>query len=259
MISAVLDRSTPPVDDATRREFLIGGALLAALIAGCSSQPDGTLEPSGSSDGRFPVTINHKHGTTVIPDESGRVVCVGLTDQDALLALGVTPVGTVEFYGEYPGAIWPWAQDRVQGRIPEVVSSYESLNFEAVAALEPDLIIGVYAGLTRDEYDRLARIAPTVAQPAEFQDYGVLWQDQTRIVARALGRPQRAEELIADVQNRFVATRARHPEFAGAAAVLAQGGSWPRPRRPSARYGTRIPASSARRSRTPTRTNPARS
>ncbi|MBA2694350.1 MAG: hypothetical protein H0U62_00520 [Actinobacteria bacterium] len=37
MATALLDRPVPIHDDATRRQFLIGGASLAALLAGCGS------------------------------------------------------------------------------------------------------------------------------------------------------------------------------------------------------------------------------
>jgi iron complex transport system substrate-binding protein len=39
-------------------------------------------------DDPCPVTIAHKHGSTTIRSEPARIVTVGLTDQDALLALG---------------------------------------------------------------------------------------------------------------------------------------------------------------------------
>src|SRR5689334_5724694 len=59
----------------------------------------------------YPVTIEHKYGSTTITEFPQRIVLVGLTEQDALLALGVVPVATREWYGERPGAIFEWAQD----------------------------------------------------------------------------------------------------------------------------------------------------
>ena len=35
----------------------------------------------------------------------------GLREQDALLALGIVPVATTEWYGKHPGAIFPWAEE----------------------------------------------------------------------------------------------------------------------------------------------------
>ncbi|TQC47997.1 hypothetical protein EEB14_17300 [Rhodococcus sp. WS4] len=50
------------------------------------------------------------------------------------------------------------------GTVPEVVlTNGEELNFEKVAALQPDPIVGVYSDITEDDYQRLTAIAPTVA------------------------------------------------------------------------------------------------
>ena len=65
---------------------------------------------SPAAAGAFPVTIEHKFGETTIDSEPKRIVVVGLREQDALLALGIVPVGTTEWYGEHPGAIFPWAE-----------------------------------------------------------------------------------------------------------------------------------------------------
>src|SRR5690349_18320733 len=54
----------------------------------------------------YPVTIEHKYGSTTITEFPERIVLVGLTEQDALLALGVVPVATREWYGERPGAVF---------------------------------------------------------------------------------------------------------------------------------------------------------
>jgi len=207
-------------NDLTRREFLIGAGLIV-LAPGCeSSGESGEGTDSGGSSGET-RTIEHKYGTTEISGTPERVVTVGLTDQDSVLALGITPVGTTEWYGEYPGAIFPWAQDELgDAQPPEIVGSGEP-NFEKIAVLEPDLILGLYSGLSEQQYETLSRIAPTVAQPKEYVDYGVPWQEQTRVIGRALGRAEWAEELVAEVEGRFAEMREEHPEFEGATGIVA--------------------------------------
>lgn len=195
-----------PVDDATRREFLIGGLSLAALLAGCGAP--------------FPVTIEHKYGSTEILAESQRVVTVGRVEQDAVLALGIVPVGTTSWLGDYPGAIYPWASDKLgTAAPPQAMANIDGIRFEQIAALRPDLILAIYTEMTRADYDRLARIAPTVAQPEEYGDLGVPWQELTRTVGRALGRAADAERLVISVEARFAQARAEHPEFMGATAL----------------------------------------
>ncbi len=207
----------PPeiVDDLTRREFLVGGAA-ALLLGGCGSG-EGSGAETTSADTR---TIEHKYGSTEISGAPERIVTVGLTDHDAVLALGLKPVGVTDWYGDYPNATWPWARDEFGDEPPEVVGGAAAEpNFEAVAALEPDLILGLYSGLTEDQFDALSEIAPTIAQPGEHVDYGVPWQKQTRTTGRALGREERAEELITGIEARFAEARERNPEFEGATTV----------------------------------------
>ena len=57
-----------------------------------------------------------------------------------LLALGVQPVGTTEWFNEQPGAIFPWATASASGPAPEIVANAGEINLENVAALQPDLI-----------------------------------------------------------------------------------------------------------------------
>jgi iron complex transport system substrate-binding protein len=175
----------------------------------------------------YPVTIEHKYGSTTITEFPERIVLVGLTEQDALLALGVVPVATREWYGERPGAIFEWAQDKLgDAEVPVVLPSVE-LNFEQIAGLNPDLIVGLYAGITQEEYDTLAKIAPVVAQPAEYVDYGISWQEVTRTIGLIVGQAERAEELIAEVDAKFAEARAAHPEFEGASGVVASTWGFP--------------------------------
>ncbi|MGH8931794.1 MAG: iron-siderophore ABC transporter substrate-binding protein [Egibacteraceae bacterium] len=209
-----------PVDELTRRELLVGGLSLAALLAARGAQPAAGAEPEG---GAFPVTIEHKFGSTEVPQEPKRVVALGWIDSDALVALGVVPVATSKKLGERPGAIFPWYQDELgDAPLPEVLDVYtDGIPFERIAALRPDLVLALYSATERADYDKLARIAPTVAQPKDHVDYGAPWQLMTRVVGRAVGKPERAERLVAGVEAQFAKTRAAHPEFAGASAVVA--------------------------------------
>lgn len=202
-------------NDLTRRGFLVGGAA-TLLLAGCSGGEEGGEEAFGRMR-----TIGHKYGTTEISETPERIVTVGLTEQDYVLALGVTPVGAREWFGGYPGALWPWAREEIgDDPMPEVLP-VEDLNFEQIAALGTDLILGVNSGLTEQEYETLSEIAPTVAQANGYADFGAPWQEITRTVGRALGREEQAEGLIPAIEARFEQARAEHPEFEGATGLLA--------------------------------------
>src|SRR5690242_17739378 len=101
-----------PMPGATRRRRSLYGALAAAvalLVAGCGGGAPVSNAPAAGGSGAFPVIVQHKFGTTTIPAKPVRVVTLGYTDQDAVLALGTVPVATSEWYGDQPGALFPWA------------------------------------------------------------------------------------------------------------------------------------------------------
>ena len=199
----------------------------AALLAGaCGGAPAAAPAPAAAdaaapAAGAYPVSIEHKYGSTEITAEPQRIVLVGLNEQDALLALGTVPVGTSNFL-DAPGGIHPWAQEALAGApLPTLLDQTDGIPYEEVAALAPDLIVGLYSGLTQEDYDTLSGIAPVVAQPAGQEDYTISWQDTTLTLGRILGREQEAQTLVADTEGLFEAARAEHPEFAGQSAVMA--------------------------------------
>lgn len=208
----------------SRRGFLVGGASLAALLAACGSETTPTAGPAAAGGSGYPVAVAHKYGTTTIPAAPKRVVTVGFTDPDYVLALGFEPVAITDWYGDQPDGVWPWARDALGAARPAVMPrpQDDKLNFELIASFQPDLIIGSYTGMSRDEYDRATRLAPTVAQSGEHKDYLTPWQVTMRTFGTVFDSSARAEELIAGVESRFAAARRDHPEFAGATMVIAE-------------------------------------
>lgn len=180
-----------------------------AVLAAC-----GSSEPSGEPGPGEQTTVEHKFGMTTVPAAPQRVVSVGYYDHDALLALGVVPVATREFTGHQPSATWPWARDRLGSAQPEVLPLNE-IDPERLAALRPDLIVGVSAGLTKEQYDSYSAIAPTVPAPHGFVDYGVPWPDTIRLIGTAVGKRAEADALITDLRAKIAETRGRFPQLAG--------------------------------------------
>ncbi len=194
--------------------------LLFVLIAPSSAQ-DATSE-AVTPTAAFPVTIEHKFGSTTLARAPQRVVSIGYTDQDVLLALGVTPLAVRYWFGDAQDAIFPWAADRVTGDAPEVLNmTFGSLNYEAILALRPDLIVAVYSGISSEEYDQLSAIAPTLAQTADYIDFGMPWQQATVEIGTALGKRDEAQALVDQVEAQMEAARAENPQFAGKSIAVA--------------------------------------
>jgi iron complex transport system substrate-binding protein len=210
------------------RPILLLALAALLLLAGCGDDdeaggPASSGEPAAETEaGALPVTIEHKFGSTTIEQAPERVVVAGLREQDALLALGIVPVGTTEWYGEHPGAIFPWAEEALgDAPRPEVLPFDDGIQYEKIAALRPDLILAVYSGLTQKDYDTLSKIAPTVAQPPGQVDWGSSWQDEILIAGKAVGKPKEAERLRAEAEAQLAAAAEEHPEFEGQTAAVA--------------------------------------
>jgi iron complex transport system substrate-binding protein len=209
-----------------RSPLLVLAILCALVLSACGSDNEASSAASGDAtattaeSGAFPVTIEHKFGSTTIEREPKRVVVVGLREQDALLALGVVPVATTEWFGEHPGAVFPWAKDELgSATVPTVLSNTDGIQLEKVAAQRPDLIIGVYSGLTKKDYDSLSKLAPVIAQPKGQVDYGSSWQDEQLITGKAVGQPEKAQELVDQTEKLIADVAAEHPEFKGKTAA----------------------------------------
>lgn len=205
----------------------VAALALSAGVAACGSDDDTSTQAStgtAAAGGAFPVTIEHKFGTTEIPEQPERVVVVGYTELDTVLALGVVPVGTRAFLGGYEWETRPWAQDALGGAEPPEVVGEEEINYEAVAAQRPDVILALNTGMTEADFERLSKIAPTIAQSGEYVDFGMPWEEQTEVIGRALGREAEAREVVEEVSARFEAVREEHPEWAELSGVMAYGG-----------------------------------
>lgn len=185
-------------------------ALLTACGGGGS---DTSSDPSGETAEGFPTTVETLFGDVEIEDRPENVVALGWSDAETALALGVQPVG-VSDWQDYGGAgVGPWATDLFDSE-PVEVGTMEP-NIEAIASLEPDVILDTRSDNSQERHDTLTPIAPVVGAPPEVEvNYGTSWQQQTRQVAQVLGKEERGEELVTELEERFTQIREDNPEFA---------------------------------------------
>jgi iron complex transport system substrate-binding protein len=198
--------------------------LVAAVLVGCGSDDEPAIDTSAPRDAAFPAKVEHKFGTTTVPSEPERIVVVGLTEQDTVLALGHKPIATTEWYGDQPHAVWPWAREALGDAKPTVLSAADGFQFEKIAGLRPDLIIGVNSGMKRADYDKLSRLAPTVPAGKGSTEYFSPWDQQVELVAAALGKPEEGRALVQRIEDDYAEVAAAHPEFEGKTATFSQNG-----------------------------------
>ena len=208
-----------------RRRFLggVGAAATAMALSSCSS---GSATPGASSAASSAPAagaarqVRHRYGTTALEGTPQRVVTLGQTDHDAAIALGVVPVAVGGFVGSSYTPFRPWNSAGLTTK-PPVLDMLE-IGFEKVAALGPDLILAVMSGVTKEDYAKLAKIAPTVAQPVGQEDWAVPYAPHTDLVGQALGQPEAAQRLVADLDTAFADVRTKNPVLTGKTAICAE-------------------------------------
>ncbi|WEK61418.1 MAG: iron-siderophore ABC transporter substrate-binding protein [Candidatus Microbacterium colombiense] len=202
---------------------LLTAALAATVLTSCATPASTTDDSAPAADaGAFPATVEHAYGETTIPEQPQRIVSVGYTEQDTLWALGLEPVGVTDWYGDHEFASWPWADEARGDSEPEVLTTSDGLDFEAIALLDPDLIIGTNAGMTEEDYDRLSDIAPTIAHSGDYSMYFEPWDVQTLQIGEAVGLADEAQKLVDDIDAQFADAASAHPEFADSSIVFLQ-------------------------------------
>jgi iron complex transport system substrate-binding protein len=146
-----------------------------------------------------------------------RVVVLGQSiDADALLALGITPVGMSVAFGQESG-IHPWTAAALGSRRVELIRDTDGggLPFEQVAALKPDLIVATTYNTTNNDYDtdrpRLERIAKVIGPTTIAQRD--TWQQSTLRVGEAVGLANEARRLVEDTEAKLTAIRDAHPDW----------------------------------------------
>ena len=122
-------------------------------------------------------------------------------------------------YGGDKEGVLPWNREAIEkagAEMPTILSESEEPPYEEFIAAKPDVILAHYSGITEEQYDKLAAIAPTVAYPEEA--WATPWRDVITTTGEVLGK-----------------------ERGGRAVWPTSTSRWPRPPR-------RTPSSRARRS-----------
>ncbi|QCT00888.1 periplasmic binding protein [Paenibacillus algicola] len=150
-------------------------------------------------------TIKHAMGEETLTGTPERVVVLTNEGTEALLAVGVKPVGAVQSWvGD------PWydhIKDQMEG--VEVLGEETQPNIELIAGLKPDLIIG---NKVRHEqiYDQLKQIAPTVFA----EELSGNWKNNMTLYAEAVNKKAEGEQAFADFDKRVEEVKSKLGEKA---------------------------------------------
>ncbi len=172
--------------------------VLSVVLTACgnkpSSQPSASAAPQESTKADSPRTIKHAMGETAVPANPKRVVILTNEGTEALLALGIKPIGAVQ---SYIGS--PWF-DHIKADMQGVtnVGGESQPNLELIASLKPDLIIG---NKMRHEkvYDQLKAIAPTVYSETLRGE----WKSNFSLYADTLNKKAEGDKVITAFDKRI--------------------------------------------------------
>ncbi|MGH8934602.1 MAG: ABC transporter substrate-binding protein [Egibacteraceae bacterium] len=200
ILVAVLDPTHPfvwNIDAVTRRELVIGGASLAALLAtGYGVGDTGAAAAGGTRDWRQP------DGSLLrIPTDPQRIAAL-----DVVSGMMIAQAG----HGERIAAHLRSDQNLEAGVFQRPAGSGEAgrepdPNIKLIAAQRPDLIIA-YTDL--EVLDQLAAIAPTAA--VTYRD-GFSWREYFADSADLAGAKAQGERTVAEIDQRIADLRGRIP------------------------------------------------
>ncbi len=203
---------------------LATAALILTLSACGSGANDAAAEPQGKTES-FPVTISHKYGKTTITEKPERVATVAWSNADNALALGVVPVGMpkVTYGDDDTDGIHPWVKDQLDdlgAKTPTLFDETDGLDFDAIAASEPDLILAPMSGITQEEYDTLTKITKNVIAFPSGPGWTTTWRQAIEMTGQAVGESAAATELIKDLESQIETAVAKYPQIEGKTAVM---------------------------------------
>ncbi|QCB50111.1 iron siderophore-binding protein [Rhodococcus sp. PAMC28707] len=169
-------------------------AFVALGLASCSSE-----HSSEDASGTETRVVSTDKGDITVPAEPQKIAVLSaglagyLFTLDAPIAITDTRLlGVTNLDGGFPPQ---WAEKADKQGTQELPAG-ETLNIEALAAAEPDLIIGGGQGISavqaNESYDQLSNIAPTVLISSSL----ATWQEQLTAVAEAAGESEKVDGLL---------------------------------------------------------------
>lgn len=195
------------------RSLLATTAAIAVLgtVAACSSSSGDTANAAAAPSNAASAasrTVQTAEGAVTVPASPQRIVAIQPSAFATLLDVGDASK-VVGVYDEGADYVSPRYQPAYNAAAK--VGSKGQLDLEKIAALKPDLIVGVNFSWNTDDYKELSAIAPTVIAPITS------WQATSQTVAEAAGRTTELDALAAkltsqesQIKTTYAATLAKY-------------------------------------------------
>lgn len=188
------------------RRFVTGvvsaGAVIAAAATAASSVSAST-EPADNDATRVIETV---YGPVEVPSEPQRIVTTSYDGPRQLQAVGVMPIAAIDF-SAWGDSFTDEQMDFIADA--DVIGTFGEPNLEAIAAVEPDLILGDSYEIDESVYELLSEIAPTVIVGSDQRGD---WKLTSTMTADAVGATDALGELIETYDSTIARLQATYPD-----------------------------------------------
>ncbi|MCV9879912.1 siderophore ABC transporter substrate-binding protein [Brenneria izbisi] len=186
--------------------------LLASILAlaGCD-------QTSAPGEGTQTIAIEHAQGTTQVPQQPEKVIVFDPAVLDTLDALNVNIAGVPKSGTRLPPFLAKYSSDDYF----DVGTLFEP-NYEAISSAKPDLIIA--GGRTRDAYDKLSAIAPTISMDVDESQFMTSFSQRIEQLGTIFGKEEEAKKQLADFKQNIGQTREKAANAGSALVLMVTGG-----------------------------------
>ncbi|PAD92367.1 ABC transporter substrate-binding protein [Shouchella clausii] len=189
-----------------KKRHLFVAASAFMLLAACNSSNDGNGQENTSEDGNSDtgsITVTDIQGEQTFTEPAKRVVALDWTYVENLLALGVQPVGVADVENYHK---WVDIREELSDDVVDVGLRTEP-NLEAIAQLEPDLIISANYRSENIEQE-LKDIAPMlIFDPYPEESKGITHYEEMettfREMAKVLDKEAEGEAIMAELDEKY--------------------------------------------------------
>lgn len=180
--------------------FIVGAACMTPVSLAAASEP---------------ITITHAQGQTTFTEQPKKVVVFDPAALDILDALNIEPAAVVD------APLAEHLSSYASGAYPKVGTLFEP-NYEAVHAIQPDLII--VAGRSAPKHGDLNRLAPTIDLTVDPTDLPGSVVRNTRTLAEIYGKQELAEAILSQLKDSMRALQDKASDAGTGLIVLTVGG-----------------------------------
>ena len=177
--------------------------MMVAFLAACGADEETTDSSTASADTKEKetITVTHELGETTVEKNPEKVVVFDFGILDSMEKLGVEAVAGVP-QGNIPGYLEKFADTEKY----ENVGTLKEADFEAIHAMDPDLII--ISGRQAAMYEEFTDIAPTIHLGVDTTKYMESFESNMNTLGEIFGKEDEVQEELAAIETQIEEVKA---------------------------------------------------